>query len=667
MLVCHLFPQTWNALVPQTNQTIDRLNRSAAAIIFLTITAAVAAGLLVAKTFQPERYVHQGRILYNPDRSTAPYLDPPPLVDLKTMIVDTPFERSIHQACQVESDFKTFARNLVIDSNGSSLLTVSYAGNRPEQSEQIVAVAMERFIESANQFRRRLINDHADAVRCDIVDAEKRHQDADAKLRQALEPFGITGIESFDPESFDSEIDRLEQQLSIYRSSLEAIKTNLQPAKSERQTDDPSQTRGDEKIRQSLEAMIQGERGDSVLGRQIEAKRNEYQRSKSSFERNLISKAAFERVRDELQLLQNQQASRLRELQWQLSQITDREKGDNVDRDSGDSAASSPSPLSQNPATESNRTVDQWTALIAQTRQRLGGLIDARRIAAEPIAAEPINALASTTDQLGRLRDHHVDLQIAGVSNRSDFVIVHNAAVSVDDKNDDWLKWLTVSAVGIGGLLLGLIFVGRSAANRNQSPAAMSMFGYPILARRPTAAWAGEHPDRAAIEMQRTMRRINRAFGRRDGVLTIAGGTASDQNDGLVRSLADFYRCLGIEVCVADAADLVTGSEASKVAEMWVQHAKQGSAVMLVRSPLVAKSSDADAAAAISDAVVAVVADRDSDSPEIRDRIARLSDLGGRIIGVIIDPSVGAASVSTDKTDRKTFDRLMFWTKPKAD
>lgn len=641
--------------------------------LLLAVLIAAGVGLLAVKTFGKKRYTCQGKIFYSPNRVTEPYYVSPSLRDLQLAIIEPSFLRTLQEKYSPDEDFIVFAYLLNFELNGASSIDVSFTGRDPDATQTLVQGSMRAFIESAKELRRSALDGYVKDFGQDIVDAEKRHRKALSDLEQEIGPIGFLS-----DEALTAEITRLRQSISGYETDLanaqarrdlsdaqvEFLAQLNEPPRSESdQTNtDPESRQGDEiqrgrkqslatfdsQMQKLLEDRIRRERDDGSLQLQIDLKQKEFERSQSSFERDLISEAAFEKVRGELQLLESQRSNRIQELETRLSEINGRINDRTESLAVLDpltaatlfsgSAAGSLNTEAQTVAllkgsrTAAVKNIEQLNKSIEETRQRLSEL-SATRQSAVPL----INNVESAAAQLDRLREIRDEFSRAEFSSQAELNIAQNATRLLEGERNNYMKWFLAAALATGGVLilplLGLEFLKAW----RQAPESGSVFGLPVLARKPSAKFFAKHPEDAEEAMQRLSLRIAQAYGRRDGVLSLAGGKSSDENDDVLKALADYYRRSGVNVSIADAADLVAGSETAAIAGSWISNAKQGRGLTLVRSPLMAGPLQGDSAAANSDATIIMTSRSISTSPSLQRRIAELSGLGTRVIGVVMD------------------------------
>lgn len=640
--------------------------------ILLAAALAVAAGYIAVHTFGKKRYSYQGKLFYSPNRVTEPYYVSPSLRDLQLAIVETPFLRSIHKQFDVAEDFLVFAYRIGFDVNGSSSLDVSYTGRDPDHTQKLVQGSMQRFVDRAKELRQNALSGYVDDFSTDIARSADRYQTAKDKLAETLQPLGLQS-----DESLTAEIGRLRNLVTTYESSLDAAKmrrdlseaqvetlakinalpepeatASSDPSREDQPDADAEETRRqslatyDTQMQKLLEDRIRREREDGSLQLQIDLKKKEYERSKSSYERDLISAAAFEKVKGELQLLEAQKSSRIRELESQLSQINSRinDRTESLSVLDPATAATLMTGAAAGSLTTEAQTmallkgskvaaemnIDQLNDGIGSVRAKLVRLVDVRQSAA-PLIAEVESAAA----QLNRLRDIRDEFARAREASQAELSIAQDATRLLEGEKNNYTKWFLAAALAVGGLMVGPLFGYEFLKAWKDTPESATLFGLPVLGRRPSEKQIKRDPAAADKQMRRLALRVANVFGRRDGVLAIIGGQAGDENDDLIQAIADHFRGLGTKVSITDASDLVAGSQESAIARTWLDQSQQGGGLTLIRSPLTGDPLIGDTAASDSDAALIIPQTMSGSSPTLQRRIAELSALGTRVIGVV--------------------------------
>ena len=646
--------------------------------IALAVLAAIGAGVVAASVMGKKRYVYQGKMFYTPNRVTEPYYVSPSLRDLQLAIVQKPFLQELHQRFEIDEDFLVFAYRLRFEVNGSASLDVMYTDRDPDRCDRIVDGAMATFLDRSKDLRQKQLGGFIKDFQREIELAEERLVQSRDQLAQSLRPLGMSS-----EETLQNEISRLRESLVSHTSELEAAVARRDLSRSQVQslvdlregdsdnyaakrppsTDDQSPGKDsaeppesareqtlasyDSQMQRLLEDRIRREREDSSFQVQIDVKQREYERARSLRQRDLISEAAFDKVKGELEVLRAQKNSQIRELESQLGEVTRRinVRTQNLASLAPTAAANLMANLASSPVelqrqTEAllrgsekaaNLTIAGREELLGRTKRDLARLVSLR----DDVETE-IRDVELAKDRLNQLRDLRDEFARASRSNQTELAIAQPATRLLEGEKNNYAKWFAVASVGTLGLLIGPLFlIGLMRAAR-MNPGGGDVFGVPVVGEVPKA----RRGDDAAAIRQRDERLALR-LAQRCGDAGVIGLMSDNREVGgnLAACLKDYFQSIGEETHLIPAETLRStdpDAEALQHAAEAITRARAGQGRVLVESPFNTDPLIGDIAATTSDRLLVTMNRRSQSSPATQRRFAELASLDTQVVGAVL-------------------------------
>ncbi|MEM9368958.1 MAG: hypothetical protein AAGD07_23455 [Planctomycetota bacterium] len=696
-------------------------------LVAAVVVAAVAAGA-AAHFLQSNKYNYTGKILYVSNKATEPYYVPPDLRNLAASLDGSELLKEIYGAFEMEDDIEVFKRRLKLEVLGESSMKVAYVGKDEAQVRDIVQLAMERFIARARELKSQTLDQHLADVETELVAEEDSFLDMTTTLQDLLVGRGFQSS-----ESLIAEITTLRQAVSDYRRRIETAldrklasqrqaeslsamlaMTDLDETEEDRvaalastngvPSDENASSSGvqqagyvaptdktatqrltrasleadadavkvgyDMQMRILLEDRLRREKELASFQVELENKRKEYDRAKALNARKLISDAAFEKTRGELELLLAQQSEQVQDLEVKLDQLNARIK----DRTANLVAKS---PLAANallgtngmlgkPGNEeqtlamlrgSERAADGTLEFLqAELKDRQDRLLELSlvRKEADPLIEE-IDEISSGID---RLRIRKETFSQANRADTEELVIAQDSQLVVDGVRNNLMTIFAAGLVGFSGLLIGPLFLVKLRDAAKNQPGGSSMFGLPVVGVRPSRRRAAKDPTQARLEARRlalrTLQRLDDvapATGFQSRLLAIAGG---DQDADLIQAFCDQAASLGQTTMVLRGDELgrqrlhdaVIQSPATQHAGPEVSGSPDSTEVandagvanpdyVFIPVPLSEDPLTTETICSQADAVVLTPGRGFGDSPSMQRVIAELHSLEKPILGVI--------------------------------
>ncbi|MEM9825034.1 MAG: hypothetical protein AAF958_00515 [Planctomycetota bacterium] len=562
--------------------------------IALSLLLAAGAGYAAVKAFGKKRYTYQGKVFYSPNRVTEPYYVSPSLRDLQLAIVQSPFLREIYDEHKIQDDFLVFVYRLRFEVNGASSLDVLYTARDPELVEAVVQDSMQRFRDAARDLRRDALDGYIADFEKDIDFSTQRSVAARNKLEETLRPESLQTA-----ETLNAEIGRLRQALVGYQTNLEAaeVRRNLSRAQvaslakldladndtteSTVSSDPQAEATGsdreqskkrsmatyDTQMQRLLEDQINRAREDSSFQVRIDLKQREYDRAQLSLKRDLISQAAFEKIKGELEILKAQKNSQIRELEAQLADVNRRindrteslsvlDPGTAVTLMTGGAMGNlnleqQTMALLEGSEKAAELNILQIRNSIENVRQDLGHLVRVKKNATPLInevemADQRVRMLSETADKFIRARR----------SRQAELTIAQNSTRLVEGEKDNYTKWFLAGFGGTLSVLLGPLALAQFFKAWRQMPDNENVFGLPVLARKPSRRVVKKRPVVAQESLRRAALRVANQFKQDSGVLAVIEDECDIDGVALVDHLCEFYTDRGVPVSIVDGDEL---------------------------------------------------------------------------------------------------------------
>lgn len=690
------------------------------------LIAAIAAGA-AAFFLQSNKYNYAGKILYVPNKVTEPYYVPPDLRNLVNSVNGGELLNEIYDEFDIADDIEIFGRRLSLDVSGETSMRVVYVGKDEEQVRDIVQFAMERFIRRARDLKSKTLDQHIAAVEAELLTEEESLARSTATLQDLLVGRGFQSSESLIAEitglrkavsDYQTRIEtaldrklasqRQAESLSAMLSMTDVDTAEQEPVAALASTNaaasgdaesngvqqagyvatagssakkrassasleadvDAAKVNYDMQMRMLLEDRLRREKELGSFQVTLENKRKEYERSKALHSRRLISDAAFEKTRGELELLLTQQSEQVRDLEGKLDQLNSRIKDRTANLVSKNPLAAG-ALLSANGMLGNQGNEEQTLAMLRGSERAADGTLEflqaefkdrQDRLVELSLVRKDANPLMEEIDEVSsgitRLKMRKETFVQTNRADTDELVIVQDSRLVLDGVRSNMMTIFAAGVVAFSGLLICPLFLVKLRdAARNQPPTS-SLFGFPVIGEKPSLRQAAKDPAQARVEARRialrTLQRlddVNPATGFRSRLLAIAGG---DHHADLIQAFCDQAASLGQSTMVLHGNELgrrrlrdvviqesstqlagpvVTGSQDS--ADTASDAAPQVPDYVFISVPLTEEPLTTEAICSQADAVILTPRRGLADSPSMQRVIADLHSLQTPILGVI--------------------------------
>lgn len=386
-----------------------------------------------------------------------------------------------------------------------------------------------------------------------------------------------------------------------------------------------------------VEEKLRREKDQARLDAMVKTKRIEYDRIKSLRERDLISQAEMDRVEGELEILMAERNSQVQSMESQLDRIYGRiDTRTESMRLAGVGGSSLMIPgLSFSGSSQS--TEQQTIALLRGSEVAANKVLEQLNNELKTKASELESLVALQNEITPLIRDvqrsdETIDRLIArneifhqtARSDSEELMIIEDAKPMINSVASNAVKIFGAGFIASLGCFLVPLFLLKLKSANDRKPRTETVFGIPVLGKKPDAVLCKKNAAMADEELNRLALRVCHRFGLARGVITIAGN-GENQPGGLVNVVVQQLRNTGRSVALIDAWQLPGPLDGLKF----------NHDVVIIAADLFGQVLQLETAASRSDAVALVAPRSELQTPAMQRTVADLNDLGTRILGVI--------------------------------